>query len=351
MKYFFKKQWIWILCFGLLTSITITSLLVRVKYTVSTPATLTSIDTYMEIEGSESENIDISSVSVYSFNNISLFNYVVSKINPFCGLEKIPENLNTSNDYSESQGSLHRTLSIQNSVIAAYNLAGYPLEKTFLGYCVSSISTYHSSDIKINEYVTKIDGIKLTEEYDPNDAIKYAKETDPTRNYVIGTVIRGTEEVELKFEYNKDNNNKIGLSFSRRYDYPIKEEYPQLDQDLPNSYGPSAGLMQALYLYVKLKNISFPKGLKISGTGEIDEFGYVGIIGSCKQKIYTAVYSDVDYFFVPIDMHYTDEKIQEMNYLEAKEALAFISIFKRTNLKIIPVRSLEEAVEELEKII
>jgi PDZ domain-containing protein len=100
--------------------------------------------------------------------------------------------------------------------------------------------------------------------------------------------------------------------------------------DAGNIGGPSAGLAFALDVMEKLGR-DVDRGLKVAATGELSLDGSVHRIGGIKQKTLGARAADVDVFLVPVE-----------NAAEAKA--------HADGLRIVPVRSVEQAVQALAKL-
>ena len=93
--------------------------------------------------------------------------------------------------------------------------------------------------------------------------------------------------------------------------------------------------MQALKLYDDLVEEDFATNYKVAGTGTIDDNGNVGAIGCIGIKLYTAVYNKCDIFFIP-----------EENRKEAEVTIKKL----KTNMKIVFVNTLDEAVDYLRSV-
>lgn len=124
----------------------------------------------------------------------------------------------------------------------------------------------------------------------------------------------------------------------------IQNRIDELISELEGYYGNSLGLMVAIGLYEEMHDIQFSadQGLKISGTGTMEEEGYVGSIGGLKQKLLGAESEGVDLFFVPADYEWWGE---EGNEAEAKRVQSEYEL----KLKIVPVETLAEAIDYLEQ--
>lgn len=109
-----------------------------------------------------------------------------------------------------------------------------------------------------------------------------------------------------------------------------------------NIGGPSAGLMFSLEVYNQIVKEDLTKGYKIAGTGTMDAEGNVGQIGGIQHKIVAAHKADVDIFFYPRDITEYDTNEKEINEQVKEEGY--------TDIKIVPVSTLKEAIEYLEKL-
>lgn len=93
-----------------------------------------------------------------------------------------------------------------------------------------------------------------------------------------------------------DGSAAIGVFGGARYeDFPI-----EVNIQLDNVGGPSAGMMFALGIYDKLTPGELTGGENIAGTGTIVGTGEVGAIGGIIQKMYGARDAGADWFLAPL---------------------------------------------------
>ncbi|MEO8528495.1 MAG: S16 family serine protease [Pseudolysinimonas sp.] len=92
----------------------------------------------------------------------------------------------------------------------------------------------------------------------------------------------------------QDGSATIGIYPGATYEFPI-----DVNIQLNNVGGPSAGTMFALGIYDKLTPGELAGGEKIAGTGTIDGSGTVGAIGGIVQKMYGARDDGADWFLAP----------------------------------------------------
>ena len=102
--------------------------------------------------------------------------------------------------------------------------------------------------------------------------------------------------------------------------------------------------MQSFYVYELLTGGKLSKGLKIVGTGTVDEFGNAGAIGGIYQKVIAANLNKADIFFVPVSSMDYDVYSKEENYLEAYESYQALG---KTKMKLVVVSSLNDIINYL----
>ncbi|GAA1741221.1 YlbL family protein [Microcella frigidaquae] len=88
----------------------------------------------------------------------------------------------------------------------------------------------------------------------------------------------------------------IGVLIAGEYVFPF-----EVDIELENVGGPSAGMMFALGVIDKLTPGSLAGGAEVAGTGTIAADGTVGPIGGIVQKMHGAVGFGADWFLAPVD--------------------------------------------------
>ena len=117
-----------------------------------------------------------------------------------------------------------------------------------------------------------------------------------------------------------------------------------------NIGGPSAGLMFTLEILNQLLDEDLTKGYHIAGTGEMNEDGTVGRIGGIEKKVVAADEDGIEIFFAPDDeitdeMRHADPDIKS-NYEAAVETAKTIG----TDMEIVPVKTIDDALEYLEQL-
>lgn len=227
--------------------------------------------------------------------------------------------------------------------IVAYKKAGKEVNIEYKGVRITSLIDGMPAKqlLRRDDRIIAVDGTKVNtvEEVNGKVASKTAGDT------VMLTVIRDNEERNIEVPLapfpEGYSNERIGLGVL----YPVTEREldfePEVEIDVENIGGPSAGLMFSLEIYNQLVEEDITKGYIIAGTGTLDEEGTVGRIGGIKQKVMAAHKAGVDIFLAP-----KEGGRENANYYEALSAAEEIG----TTMKIIGVDTFDEALQSLEKL-
>lgn len=166
------------------------------------------------------------------------------------------------------------------------------------------------------------------------------------------------DEVSVEFEDQGENrsekgkiikleNGKNGIGIGLIDRTEVQSDIP-IEFSTEGIGGPSAGLMFSLAIYTQLADPDLRDGRIIAGTGTISEDGKVGEIGGADKKVVAAHEAGAEIFFVP-DNPLTDEEKKanpraKSNAEEAKETAKELG----TSMKIVPVKTLDDAIKYLE---
>lgn len=355
MKKLLKEYWVLILILAIPYLFVVISSCVKVKYDLTAPASIEPIGTNIEIKKKRKTNVH--SVSVYSYSKISFLSYLLAQSNPYVTIDETYEYQITNHSVEYQSGRIQKEVSIYNAIIAGYKKAGIEEitdEYSFKGYIIHTLYTYSPKELKVGDIITSFNGVDFTRSLEENEFHKICKGLlyEKDKSYPI-TLIRNNERLEISIvpRATTDDGTKpvFGIS-TYAYHIPVcfdesNSNYYQWDYG--NSIGPSAGLMQSLYVYEALTNRYLTSNLKIVGTGTVDVYGHAGAIGGIYQKVITAYLSGADIFFVPVSSMNPEEYQKESNY---QEAYASYQKLKHSKMKLIPVASLDDMIDYLKSI-
>ena len=212
----------------------------------------------------------------------------------------------------------------QNAIIVAFDKAGLDYEVTNRKVNIIYIYEEADTDLKIGDVITEINGVEINSK---EEALNIIKESDELSIKVIND---GIEYNRYANKVDIGGEDLIGIMVSE-----TKDVTPSKDVSInfkESESGPSGGFMMSLSIYDYLTSEDLTKGLKIVGTGTIDEFGNVGVIGGIEHKIKAAVKEDADIFFSP-----------SANYAEALEVVTKENL----DITLVEVSHIDDAIEYL----
>ena len=212
----------------------------------------------------------------------------------------------------------------QNAIIVAFDKAGLDYEVTNRKVNIIYIYEEADTDLKIGDVITEINGVEINSK---EEALNIIKESDELSIKVIND---GVEYTRYANKVDIGGEDLIGIMVSETKDVtPSKEVSINFKE---SESGPSGGFMMSLSIYDYLTSEDLTKGLKIVGTGTIDEFGNVGVIGGIGHKIKASVKEDADIFFAP-----------SANYAEALEVVTEENL----DITLVEVSHIDDAIEYL----
>ena len=303
-----------------------------VPYYVFTSGGITDLSKKFFIEESYNQK---GSYNLSYVNQIegNVLTYLASSIVPGWDAVKV-ENYQISSRESLEELSIRDHLSLshanQIAVLLAYSKAGKEIKINNKSVYIYATYDFLESDkdIKIGDILLSVDGNSM-------DNLSIIK--DIIQKKEVG------DTVLLEFK-GKDNTYKtnviikdisgvkaLGVSLLTIYDFEVN---PKILFRFDNTEsGPSAGFMTTLAIYDSLIPDDLTNGLKIAGTGTIEDDGSVGEIGGIKYKLAGAESDHADIFFAP-----TGENYKEAIELKKK---------KNYKIKVVEVKTLDDAINYL----
>lgn len=226
--------------------------------------------------------------------------------------------------------------SINNAIKVAFDEAKKDYEINYKGVYVLQVieeSNFYNQ-LKIGDIVEAVDQIPFESSA---KFMGYIASKD-TGEKIELTVNRLNEKLIFTGELIELDSGESGIGIALTDNSEIETD-PEVKIHSADIGGPSAGLMFAIDVYTQLMDNDLSKGYKIAGTGSISPEGKIGRIGGIEKKIVAADREKADYFLAPDDQ----DSDKQSNYDLAVETAEKI----RSNLRIIPVKTFEEAIEFL----
>ncbi|MFH0767729.1 MAG: S16 family serine protease [Bacillota bacterium] len=293
---------------------------------VTAPGGLSQVVEAITIDGYEMiENFN--TIYVYSYYPITPFqSWVLAADKTMTVYPMTPREKDLSWQDGYLQGQVSKYVSLKTSIIQAYKLAETSKPEMNIQYHYEGLYVYYRpsriNELEIGDQIVAINGNNYSD-FTHDAFLTMASESE------VEFTIRRVDDEDISYHtvsytYQEDDPYMIFYP-----NYVIDSAYPSFEFPGQDSIigGPSGGMIQTLSIYVSLVNINIGD-LKIAGTGTIEMSGMVGRIGGITQKMYTAIYNDVDIMIIP-ESHFIE--IPSINY----------------PFEIVTVQTVEQAVEWL----
>ncbi|OEH93935.1 SepM family pheromone-processing serine protease [Bacillus solimangrovi] len=312
--------------------------MIQLPYYISTPGMAKELSPIIQVEGGHEEEGTFMLTTV-RFGKANIINYALAHVRDFYKIypedEIRPEGV-SDEEYQQMQLHMMDT-SKESASYIAYKKAGRSVTVNDEGVYVEAVIKGMPAEGKLLTG-DRISAINNEEIYSAEELIEYVSELS------AGTLVtlqversEQMEEIGIELASYPGEPTKVGVGISLVTDREVVVN-PKVEIDTAEIGGPSAGLMFTLEIYNQLVEEDLTKGYRIAGTGTMNYEGVVGPIGGIEQKIVAADKSEAEIFFAP-----NEEGDEDSNYKIALEAAAQI----KTDMKIIPVDTFEDAVDYL----
>jgi Lon-like protease len=205
----------------------------------------------------------------------------------------VPRELVYPPDKTEKQVDEENANSFKESQTSAETVAlrklGYPVQVT-----VTEVSKGLPAEavLKPGDVITTVDGAAVTSSQKLRDLIR-AKPAGTSLQ--VGYTRDGVAAVAaIATVAGEDGSPRLGVVIEHRQPAPFDVKF-----DLDRIGGPSAGLMFTLGVIDKVDPVDLTGGIRIAGTGTIDDEGNVGPIGGIPQKLRGAKRDGATVFLAP----------------------------------------------------
>lgn len=246
-------------------------------------------------------------------------------------LDEIVESNETVKD-SELRSHMMLEEANQSAIINAFHQAGKNITVQEEHYLVSYVDPDSPNKLKIGDEILSINHKSFLSKQEMQ---RYIRECEVGQTLTV-ELIRDEKKIELPvtiYLATDDKTPKIGIVITTK---KVLTTDPVVTFEFKDSEsGPSGGMMMSLAIYNAITKTDVTRGLKIAGTGTIDEDGNVGVIGGIEYKIMGAEKERAEIFFAPSGKNYQDA----------------IRLKKKRNYKIeiVEVKTFDDVINYLEK--
>jgi PDZ domain-containing protein len=199
----------------------------------------------------------------------------------------------TTVQQSSEQSKIEMDISQQEAIAAALGELNYSYTSVLT--VAGTVPTGPAENILLaNDTIVSVNGEKFTDVSQLRAAIAANGVTKPAEVIVDRAGTARTFSIVPNLSDSVPPVPVLGILVSSEYSFPF-----DIEIQLNNVGGPSAGQMFALGIIDKLTPGSLSGGAAVAGTGTITGGGQIGAIGGIRQKLYGAVNSGAKYFLAP----------------------------------------------------
>ena len=340
-----KKKTRWPLYVILALVLTFLAFVVPLPYYIEVPGGAEDIRQVLKVNETEDTEAGAYQFVTVGIRHATLSHLVYAWLTPFTDIRSAKETTGGSTDAEFMRINQFYMQTSQN--MAKYQglkTAGKDIELKYLGVYVLTVtdnSTFKGI-LNIADTVTAVNDKTFDSSKDLIDYVNSQKLGDPVKvTYEEDGKVKSAEGKIITLENGK---NGIGIGLIDR---------TEVTSDVPIRFstagigGPSAGLMFSLAIYTQIADPGLRNGRIVAGTGTIDRDGNVGDIGGIDKKVVAASRQGANIFFAPENPVTEDAKKADpnakSNYETALEAAKTI----KTEMKIVPVKTLQDAIDYL----
>ncbi|OFM02752.1 signal protein PDZ [Corynebacterium sp. HMSC071F07] len=150
--------------------------------------------------------------------------------------------------------------------------------------------------VRADDVITSVDGEKVPQPGQVQDMVRAKKPGDEVELGIERGGKKLQEKVTLAAHPHDDSVALMGISMTSK-----PKEDIQVDYNLQDIGGPSAGMMFTLAVIDKLSDGELNGGKFVAGTGTISEDGTVGPIGGIVHKVAASKEAGAELFLAPAD--------------------------------------------------
>ncbi len=320
---------------------------------VMKPGHAYNVSEYVTVQNGDEDEKGSFSLMTVSMSKATPLTYVYAKFKDYyelLSMNQVRQEEEDDEEYNVRQLKL-MTDSQFNALYVAFSRAGLDYQVTFKGVYVLNIITGGAADglLKAGDEIMEIEGERIESQQMLSERIQKLQEEGQKE---IELVINRDDELLTKKIALKEipgSEGRIGLGIVFTESKSIKTD-PKVNIQTESIGGPSAGLMFTLEVMNQLLDENLTKGYMIAGTGEMLEDGTVGRIGGIEKKVVAADKAGMEIFFAPDDEVTEEIRNEYPDYVSNYEAAEKTAKEIGTTMKIVPVKTIDDALEYLEQL-
>lgn len=318
---------------------------------VMQPGSAHDVSKLIEVsEGDQDDKgtLSLMTVAMYQATPIS---YLFSKFKEhrkFLNIEQVRNPHENEEEYNVRQLQLMQDSQF-NAKLVAFKQAGLSYNVQHHGIYVLNVLEGGASDriLKTGDEIVAINGEVVKDQQQLASKLVNKRINEKMEL----AIIRNKKKLDVAINLNRipgATNSKMGLGITYAESKSITTD-PKVTISTEDIGGPSAGLMFTLGMLNQLLDEDLTKGYNIAGTGEMHEDGTVGRIGGIDMKVVAADEDGMEIFFAPEDEITKEMKKNNPEIVSNYETAVRTAKEIGTDMKIVPVKTIEDALAYLDK--
>ena len=324
----------------------------RVDYYVMKPGSAYDVNQFVKVQDGDFDDkgtFNLMTVSMFQATPLALTIAYFNDYQDILELDSVRHEEESEEEYNVRQLKL-MTDSQFNALHVAFQKADLPFTITYNGITVLNVLSGGAADGKIQpgDEIVEIDGQIIHKSEDLTAKLSAKKENEEVQ-LVLNRDDQLIDVTLTLKEIPGSEPKKIGIGITYSQSKTIKTE-PNVNVDAEEIGGPSAGLMFTLEILNQLLDEDLTKGYAVAGTGEMNEDGTVGRIGGIDKKVVAAHEDGMEIFFAPDD-EITEAMLSVNPDIKSNYEVAVQTAEKiGTSMKIVPVKTIDDALNYLEQL-
>lgn len=317
------------------------------KY-VMRPGNAYNVENFIKVTNGDADDEGSFSLMTVSIAPATPTTYLLAKFNNYHDILDVDEVRQQGEDDTEYQVRQLKLMSDSqfNALYVAFKKANLPYTVSYKGVYVLNVLEDGAADgvLQAGDIVTELNGQIISRQTELVELL-----SDKNKGEKVELVIERDNELitkNLTLKEIPNSNGRIGLGITFGESKTINTK-PTVDADTEKIGGPSAGLMFTLEILNQLLDEDLTKGYMIAGTGTMNEDGTVGRIGGVEKKVVAADKAGMEIFFAPDDEITEEMKKNNPTIVSNYEAAAKTAKEIGTTMKIVPVKTLDDALNYL----
>lgn len=318
---------------------------------ISKPGGAYELTPFVQVEDSDEDDDGTLSLLTIALAKATPLTYAYAKVSDSQKIYKANEIRNEDEDETEYNVRQLKLMSDSqfNAITVAFEKADMPYNVTNYGIFIFNVVKDSAADgiLEPGDKILKMDDLTNLTEEKIQTYLSDKLEGDVIKLTFERNELEIFKEVTLKKVPGVLDKPGIGISYTEE---KTVETTPAVKFESEDIGGPSAGLMFTLEILNQLLPEDITKGYNIAGTGEMETDGTVGRIGGIDLKVIAADREGMEIMFAPNDeidpVILANNPGLTSNYEEAVKSAKKIG----TTMKVVPVKTVDDALAYLEKL-